>query len=58
MGCFRWSQKDSKRISAVIKGISHDNAALGSILANYAGRYAYTPILNAIDSVDCPLASA
>ena len=48
---------DSERISAVIKRISHDNAALGSILASYAGRYAYTPILRAIDAVYSPASS-
>lgn len=41
---------EPERISAVIKRISHDNAALGSILASYAGESAYTPILRAIDA--------
>jgi signal transduction histidine kinase/DNA-binding response OmpR family regulator len=42
---------DSQQISAAIKRISLDNAALGSILTSYAGRYTYTPILRAIDAV-------
>ena len=48
---------DPERISAVIKRISLDNAALGSILASYAGKYAYTPILRAIDAVYSPASS-
>ncbi|HYI97210.1 MAG TPA: ATP-binding protein, partial [Bryobacteraceae bacterium] len=48
---------EPERISAVIKRISHDNAVLGSILARYAGEYAYTAILRAIDAVRLPASS-
>jgi CheY-like chemotaxis protein len=48
---------NSEQISAVIQRISLDNPALGSNLASYAGRYAFTPILRAIDAVYSPASS-
>ena len=44
-------QLEPERISSVIERITNENAALGSTLASYAARYAYTPIIKALDSV-------
>ena len=44
-------QLQSDRVSAVIERIANENADLGKILASYAARYAYTPIIKALDAV-------
>jgi DNA-binding response OmpR family regulator len=48
---------DSQQITVVIQRISQENAMLGSKLASYADRTAYTPLLRAIDTVHFPATS-
>jgi DNA-binding response OmpR family regulator len=48
---------DSQQITVVIQRISEKNATLGSKLASYAGRTAYTPIIKALDTVHSPAGS-
>lgn len=40
---------DVKRIKGVIRQVSDYDPAVGSILGEYAGRFAYTAILNALE---------
>jgi hypothetical protein len=40
---------DTERIAAVVHRVSQRDASLGGVLALYAGRFAYTQILNALE---------
>jgi hypothetical protein len=39
---------DAERIAGIIRGISETDAALGAVLAQFAERLAYTPVLRAL----------